>query len=83
MEDRMEVKLLGKVLGTASGWDEVDDHCVVFYNLATNTFGQKLLKFWGEDYRDFEVNFVTGEVVIIKSDDNRLAVKLLWRHFED
>lgn len=28
---RMEVKVLGRIIGTASGWDVLDDHILCFY----------------------------------------------------
>ena len=37
-----ELKLLGKVLGTYDGWDEVDTLCVQFYDVVLNEAGQKL-----------------------------------------
>lgn len=30
--ERMEVKILGRVIGIASGWDQADTHAVQFYD---------------------------------------------------
>lgn len=38
-EDRMKVKVIGIVLGTASGWDEVSDFLLTFYDFETDLPG--------------------------------------------
>ena len=34
MAAKIKVTILGRVIGTASGWDEVGDQCLSFYDFA-------------------------------------------------
>jgi len=65
---RMSVKVLGVALGTASGWDTVDDWHVVFYDFEPS---------YGIDLRkgDLNVDYVNG--LFQGFDDEG---RLVWKH---
>lgn len=35
--ERMEAKILGRVIGTADGWDQVDDQAICLYDFQPNS----------------------------------------------
>lgn len=43
----MKVEVLGKNLGQASGWDQVDEWVIHFYDFIPNEFGKKFLNIEG------------------------------------
>lgn len=51
--ETMTVVILGRTVGTASGWDEVDTHAVCFYNFESTVPGLHTCSC-------FQVNFETG-----------------------
>lgn len=62
-EDRIEVKLFGYVLGSADGWDQVDDTVVCFYDYQQNETGKSIIGFDFPKDTNLQVDWVEGTIV--------------------
>lgn len=81
----MDVKVLGKVIGTASGWDQADTWAIYFYEFKPNALGKRLLVTWRDDedcilFIDFEEGKVAAQPQSDQMPDRELFPN--WRIFE-
>ena len=77
MNDRIDVTVLGTVIGTASGWDEIESDCLAFYDFRGNIdFGNAILDPFKEVYESISLNFTTGEIEAYEGDQVVLSKKL-------
>lgn len=63
---RFTFKVLGKEIGTASGWDKLDEPEFMFYDVELNEVGQRWVPGF-EKGRDISINFESGEVTTYSS----------------
>jgi hypothetical protein len=62
-EQRIDVTVMGSIIGTASGWDEMDSDCLCFYDFeVSSSFKPLLNKFKDNKAESISVNFTTGLV---------------------
>jgi hypothetical protein len=59
--ERVPCSILGKDIGTMSGWDIVDTFAEIFYGFEPNELGKKFLRS-GPDKCNLVVNFESGQV---------------------
>lgn len=78
--------VLGKKIGTSSGWDGLDTSEFIFYGVELNDTGRKFIPHF-EDGHDLAINFESGEVIQYdpqaSDDGNGNPVKLTpdWSAF--
>ena len=86
-DNRMDVKILGVVIGTASGWDDQDTCAVTFYDVELNDIGRKFFKSTSiaadESVPAIAVDFERGivEVYINRDDETPEKVVVDWAVF--
>lgn len=61
-QTEMQVRVLGKIIGTATGWDQPDTAAFSFNDFKPNELGKKFLSNWEDKYEGLMINFETGEV---------------------
>jgi hypothetical protein len=77
---RSDYTVMGKIVGTATGWDAPDTFALMLYNFEPNELGKKLVpEFNG--INDIEFNFETGEVSIYDADSNQTLMRSDWSVF--
>jgi hypothetical protein len=77
MSKRFDVIVLGTVLGTATGWDEVDVDCVVYFDFEPSlTFVKLANDVVKNQYEGVAINFTTGTVECYEHDRIPLSFKL-------
>ena len=69
MSDRMNCHILGRILGTASGWDTLDTNAIIFYDFIPAPELIAVLP----THDCLEVNFETGQLSIYSEDGNPIA----------
>lgn len=67
MTERMPVKIMGRTLGTAKGWDEAGSNVFIFYDFIPKE-GVKIKQ------GDLQVNTETGTADIINKDGQSLDI---------
>jgi hypothetical protein len=82
MTDRTEVKVLGKIIGTMSGWDEVDNQAYIFYDFEPNDLGTKFIQDWTTSETSLVINYVEGTVAGTRDDTDNVNHTPYWRVFE-
>jgi imidazole glycerol phosphate synthase subunit HisF len=69
MSKRFEVKVLGTVIGTCDGWDEIGVNHLVFYNFEVNpNFVTLINRSFSSTADSVSINFETGEVEVYQGD---------------
>lgn len=72
-DDHIEVLVLGTKIGEASGWDQIDDDCMFFYDFTPNYAGMKLGILSGHDV---QLNLVSGVLEVVAKDRVELLMEL-------
>lgn len=80
--NNMEVKILGKVIGTCDGWDQGDTWLIIFHGFKPNDLGKKFLMTWCDDCQQLQLDFERGVVEAILKDDSVKELSPSWRIFE-
>lgn len=60
-DHRAELRLLGKAIGTATGWDALAEADVMFYNVERNALGKQFMPAFIDGF-DLSIHFENGEV---------------------
>lgn len=83
MTDRINVTFLGKVIGTAGGWDQPDTMAICFYDFIPNALGKKFLVTWRE-YEDdmLQIDVEKGKVEAVQKNETCRELFPSWRVFE-
>jgi hypothetical protein len=81
MDDtRVPWTIMGKLIGTATGWDIQDTLAFIIYDFESNELGLEFIpNFVGP--RDLGVNFDTGEVAIYDIAGNETLLVTNWSVF--
>jgi hypothetical protein len=66
MDERINVKILGRTIGTAIGWDQVADEVVFFYDFASN--GKNGLPNGG-----LQFDYLSGTIEVIAEDGRTIV----------
>lgn len=82
MADRMEVNILGKVIGTCDGWDQGDTWLIIFHDFVPNDLGKKFLVTWHDNCQQLQLDFERGVVEAVLKDDTVKEFFPFWRVFE-
>lgn len=78
----MKMKLLGKIIGTADGWDEYSDNGIMFGNPVFNEDGRKFIRNLVRAADSISIDFETGEVsVYFKGETDDHSVDPDWSVF--
>ncbi len=68
MSKRIDVTVLGTIIGTASGWDEVDIDCLMYYDFVPNLdCSHAVLEKFPDKSDSISINYTTG---VIEAYDN-------------
>lgn len=73
----MDCDLLGRVIGTASGWDEYNDWGIVFYDFVPNEIMKSSLPSTDHLYIDFEAGYVSYSLKNDKGDDISITIDIV------
>lgn len=74
-EKLMKVVVLGKLLGTATGWDDQGEQCICFYNFTPSDQASSLLP----SSCCLEVDFGFGCITLtVDSDGNQTATQSIF-----
>lgn len=77
-EDRVPISILGKEIGTGTGWDQLDSWAIIFYDFQPNDLGQQFLKQSKvKENTDLCIDYETGNVELTegKVKEERAAEK--------
>lgn len=74
----MEMQVLGKIMGTASGWDQVTDWGIHFYDAQLNDLGKKFVPDWPAGKScDLFIDFDKGVVEAYVIDYTGTVIRLI------
>ena len=83
---RMDLLILGKVVGTYESWDQVYEHCIIWYQFELREVGLRWLPMLppelGNQF-DISVNFTEGTVVAYDELSNEFQLKPSWAVFDE
>lgn len=80
MTDRRETNLMGKIIGTHSAWDQLDNWALVFYDFSPNDLGKRFVPDFSGP-RDLAVNFENGEASVHDENGNETLLRSDWSMF--
>lgn len=69
----MEVKILGKIVGNASGWDEMSEVEVMYYDFQPNWDKMEGLRGY-----DISINLETGQIAGYDEEDECWTAQIKW-----
>jgi hypothetical protein len=78
--ERVDWKLMGVSIGTATGWDKQDTFAMMIYDLEVNEVGQKFVP----DFRgpqDLVVDWERGEAATYTDDGSETLLRTDWSVF--
>lgn len=79
---RADYHVLGKIIGSASGWDQPDSFDITLYELDLNDLGRRFLPEVTERLASLTIGFETGEVFNIADDDTETRYQPIWSAFD-
>ena len=68
-KDIIEAKMFGLVFGNASGWDQVDDTVIHYYDFKPNDWFKIYVPDQLTDY-DIQFNYLDGKIDLVKGPTN-------------
>ncbi|MEN6293903.1 MAG: hypothetical protein ABFD07_18035 [Methanobacterium sp.] len=69
MTDRIKIEMMGVVFGTASGWDQVDDTVIHYYNpVFEKRYAEKIER----KYNCVQFDYVSGKVSVMYCDTDTI-----------
>jgi hypothetical protein len=81
METHLETKILGKIIGTSSGWELMDTIDILFIELTRNDLGRRFVPDF-IDGNDLAVNFGTGVVAVYDDGGKEQRLSVNWAVFD-
>lgn len=85
----MEVKILGKIIGEAENWDQIDEDTVGYVNFKINEFGKKVFENYTEQSskiqgdKDLDFNSINGKINLYDREGSQFNLTVNWTMFNE
>jgi hypothetical protein len=80
MSEQRPCEIMGKVIGTETGWDVLDTYAILVCDFQPNALGAKFVPdFVGP--RDLAINFEDGAVSVHDGEGNQILLRTDWSVF--